>query len=70
MYRTREERKVMQNLKGNCSRDTWFRSHGTLTVPATPNGILASLVRGNLERSRKPAGTVTKIVEWWDKFLF
>ena len=35
----------------------------TLTVPATPNCILASLVRGNLERSRKPAGTLTKIVE-------
>ena len=66
MYRTREERQE-QNQQGRaCTRDTWFRTKGatsTLTVPATPKGTLANLVRENLERSRRPAGTLTKVIE-------
>ena len=49
MYRSREERNAMkeQNKVSNL-RDTWFRSGGytsTLTVPATPDGVLAERVR-------------------------
>ena len=45
MYRSRVERNAMkeQNKVSNL-RDTWFRSGGytsTLTVPATPHGVLA-----------------------------
>jgi hypothetical protein len=32
-------------------------------VPASPKGILANLVRVNLEKSRKPEGTLTRVVE-------
>ena len=67
MYRTRQERILMKS-RGIISnqRDTWFRSGGftsTLTVPATPNGLLAELVRKNLTKGRQPPGTKTKVIE-------
>jgi hypothetical protein len=67
MYRSRVERNAMkeQNKVSNL-RDTWFRSGGytsTLTVPATPDGVLAERVRESLEKSRQPTGTKTKVLE-------
>jgi hypothetical protein len=35
----------------------------TLTVPATPDGLLAEKVRRNLEQGRQPAGTKVKVLE-------
>ena len=67
MYRDREER--MQQKKQNevwSGKDTWFRKGGyssTLTVPPTPGGQLAEVVRSNLERGRQPKGTKTKVIE-------
>ena len=66
MYRNREERRQHKMMYGGNGKDTWFRTNGatsTMTVPATPNGTLANLVRANMERSRRPPGTLTKIVE-------
>ena len=67
MYRSREERNAMkeQNKVSNL-RDTWFRSGGytsTLTVPATPDGVLAERVRESLDKSRQTTGTKTKVLE-------
>ena len=53
-------------LAGGDSKDTWFRTNGatsTLTVPATPNGLLAELFRKNLKESQSPAVTLTKVIE-------
>ena len=66
MYRNKEERRLQMSLTGGDSMDTWFRTNGatsTLTVPATPNGLLAELVRKNLKVSRSPSGTLTKVIE-------
>ena len=67
MYRSRCERlQQKESQKNGNLKDTWFRSGGatsTLTVPATPNGELADLVRRNLEKSRQPNGTSTKVIE-------
>ena len=67
MFRTRLEREMDENNKVlNNQKDTWFRSSGctsTLTVPVSPNGILAEKVRKNLLRGRQPEGTKTKVVE-------
>ena len=65
LYRTRVEREH-QNLSCSKERHTWFRSSGatsTLTVPTTPGGTLADEVRRNLDRSRQPEGTKTKVIE-------
>ena len=67
LYRTRQERLDMNREKQASSlRDTWFRKGGftsTLTVPATPNGELAEVVRKNLEQGRQPPGTRIKVLE-------
>ena len=67
MFRTREERELDESGKrGKNQKDTWFRKDGatsTITVPVTPNGILADRVRENLLRGRQPKGTKTKVVE-------
>ena len=67
LYRNREERINMKEAnKMNSLKDTWFRVRGytsTLTVPATPNGVLAEKVRNKLEKGRQPANTKTKVVE-------
>ena len=62
IYRSSAERKEYKDsLKGGNLRDTWFWKGGntsTLTVPATPGGILADLKKG-----RQPEGTKVKIPE-------
>ena len=66
MYRNKEERRLQMCLAGGDSKDTWLRSYcatSTLTVPATPNGLLAELVRKNLKECWRPAGTLTKVIE-------
>ena len=67
MFRTRVERELDENgRKSKTQKDTWFRSGGatsTLTVPVTPNGILAETVRKNLLRGRQPEGTRVKVIE-------
>lgn len=67
MFRTREERELDDGGKrGMNQKDTWFRKDGatsTITVPVTPNGVLADRVRKNLLQGRQPAGTKTKVVE-------
>ena len=67
LYRSREERILMkEQTKASSLKDTWFRSGGytsTLTVPATPDGLLAEKVRRNLEKGRQPAGTKVKVLE-------
>ena len=67
MYRSREERiKMKEESRISSLKDTWFRTGGytsTLTVPATPNGLLAEQVRRNLEMGRQPAQTKTKVLE-------
>ena len=67
MYRSRQERTEMKSSRTVFGqRDTWFRSGGftsTLTVPATPNGLLAEIVRKNLDKGRQPVGTKTKVIE-------
>ena len=67
MYRSREERiKMKEESRISSLKDTWFRTGGytsTLTVPATPNGLLAEQVRRNLEMGRQPAQTRTKVLE-------
>ena len=65
LYRTRAEREN-QNHEIRKERHNWFRSSGatsTLTVPTTPGGSLANEVRRNLDRSRQPEGTKTKVIE-------
>ena len=52
--------------ESSSQKDTWFRKDGftsTLTVPATPNSSLAEMVRQNLNKSRQPEGTRTKVIE-------
>jgi hypothetical protein len=67
LYRSREERIAMkERTKVSSLKDTWFRKGGytsTLTVPATPDGVLAEVVRKNLEKGRQPSGTKTKVLE-------
>ena len=67
LYRSRKDRKDMnEEKKATSDKDTWFRKGGatsTLTVPATPGGILAEKVRKNLESARQPTGTRTKVIE-------
>ena len=67
LYRSREERETMNHCnRATKQKDTWFRAGGatsTLTVPATPNGLLAEKVRKNLLHGRQPTGTRTKVVE-------
>ena len=67
LYRNREERiKMKEESKMSSQKDTWFRVGGfssTLTVPATPNGLLAEQVRKNLQKGRQPENTKTKVIE-------
>ena len=67
MYRSRQERQTMKEAsKVDKQRDTWFRAGGatsTLTVPATPDGILADEIRKNLCKGRQPQGTQTRVIE-------
>ena len=67
MYRSRKERTEMKSSSiVSSQRDTWFRSGGftsTLTVPATANGLLAEMVRSNLDKGRQPPGTKIKVIE-------
>ena len=47
-------------------KDTWFWVGGatsTLTVPASPNGLPADMVRSNLLKVRQPVGTKTLVIE-------
>ena len=52
MYRNREDKIIQMSAFGGSSyNDTWFkynRATSTLSVPATPNVILADCVRKNL----------------------
>ena len=55
-----------EQTKASSLKDTWFRSGGytsTLTVPATPDGLLAKQVRKKLDKERQPAGTKVKVLE-------
>ena len=67
LYRTRLERIQMnEKTKFAAQKDTWFRVGGstsTITVPVTPNGLLAEKIRENLKKSRQPTGTKTLVVE-------
>ena len=57
MFRTREEREMGENNKDlNNEKDTLFRSSeftSSLTVPVSPDGILAKKVRKNLREQRQ-----------------
>ena len=67
LYRSRIERIQMnEKTKFAAQKDTWFRVGGstsTITVPVTPNGMLAEKIRDNLKKSRQPTGTKTLVVE-------
>ena len=57
---------MKERTKVSSLKDTWFRTGGytsTLIVPATHDGILAEVVRKNLEKGRQPSGTKTKVLE-------
>jgi hypothetical protein len=67
LYRSRLERiEMTEKNKFAAQKDTWFRTGGTtstITVPATPNGLLSDKIRNNLKRGRQPTGTQTRVVE-------
>jgi hypothetical protein len=67
LYRSRLERMEMtEKNRFAAQKDTWFRTGGTtstITVPATPNGLLSENIRNNLKRGRQPTGTQTRVVE-------
>ena len=66
MFRSREEREVCEDRKRKSLKDSWFRTNGatsTLTVPVTPEGVLANKVRKNLLGYRQPNGTKIKVIE-------
>jgi hypothetical protein len=61
-----ERIQMKEKTKFAAQKDTWFRVGGstsTITVPVTPNGLLAEQIRENLKRSRQPTGTKTLVVE-------
>ena len=63
LYRSRLERIEMnEKSKFAAQKDTWFRVGGstsTITVPVTPNTVLAEKIIENLKKS----GTKTLVVE-------
>ena len=67
MYRTREEREQYHLAQGGRStKSTWFRKGGftcTITIPTTPGGKLATMVRESLASCPSPDSTKTRVVE-------
>ena len=61
-----EQGRKDKRWRNNNWRDSCFRAGretSTVTVPATPNGVLATEVKNNLMRWRQPEGTRTKVIE-------
>jgi hypothetical protein len=67
LYRSREERESSKDASRIVSqKETWFRAEeatSTLTVPSSPDGLLAEKVRKNILQGRQLCGTKTKEVE-------
>ena len=66
MYRTKGEREAHIRTVGKTSKDDWFKKGGftnCLTIPTTPGGRLAALVRETLEKCPAPGSTRTRVVE-------
>ena len=66
MYRTKSEKEAHIRTVGKSSKDDWFKKGGftnCLTIPTTPGGRLAALVRESLEKCPAPGSTRTREVE-------
>ena len=67
MYRDRVEREAQVKARGGKStKANWFRAGGvttTITVPTTPGGLLATMVKKGLERCIPPGRTCTRVLE-------